>query len=76
MNKRTKPEYVDVTKRVAIDPARPWGRKKVVKVKELRYPPSLKHFIVECKMMPSFKPKIQNIRQSTIDILLNSNKNN
>jgi hypothetical protein len=72
MNKRTKPEYVEVAKRVPIDPQRPWGRKKVVKVMELRYPPSLKHFIATCRKNPSLQPRIQNIRQSTIDILLNS----
>ena len=72
MNNRTKPEYVEVSKRVPIDPTRPYGRKKIVKVMELRYPASLKHFIRQCKRNPSFQPRVQNIRQTTIEILLTS----
>lgn len=70
MNTRTKPEYVLVKKRVPIDDSRPWGRKKLVSVSELWYPPSLKHFIKECKKNQLFQPRVQNIRQTTIDLLL------
>lgn len=70
MSNRTKPEYVLVSKRVPIDPTRPYGRRKVVKVKELWYPPSLKHYIKECKKNRKYQPIVQNIRQTTIDILL------
>ena len=69
LNKRTKPEYVLVSKRVPIDPKRPWGRKKIVKQLELKYPPSLKHFIKECMRMPSFKPQVRNLREKTIELL-------
>ena len=71
MNKRTQPEYVSVTRRVAVDSTRPFGKRKTINVKELLYPPSLKHFIKQCKGDRRFKPMIQNIRQSTIDLLLN-----
>ena len=71
MNKMTKPEYVRVAKRVPIDPKRPFGRTKIVKQMELKYPPSLKHFIKECKTKREDQPKVQNIRQVAIDLLLN-----
>jgi hypothetical protein len=70
-NTITKPEYRKVTKRIPIDPQRPWGRKKLVQVMELKYPPSLKHFIKECRESRLYKPMIQNLRQTTIDIILN-----
>jgi hypothetical protein len=70
-NKLTSPGYTKVPKRVPIDPTRPYGRKKVVKVKELKYPPSLKHFIKGIIQIPSYRPKVQRIRETTIDILLN-----
>jgi hypothetical protein len=70
-NTITKPEYRKVAKRVPIDPLRPWGRKKMVQVMELKYPASLKHFIKECRESNLFKPIVQNVRQTTIDIILN-----
>lgn len=70
LNKRTKPEYVKVAKRIPIDPQRPWGRKKVVKVVELLYPPSLKHFIKACKKNRNYQPRVQDVRQTAIDLLL------
>lgn len=69
-NHREKPEYQLVTKRVPIDEKRPWGRKKITKVVELKYPASLKHFIRECMLIPSFKPMAQKLREKTIEILL------
>jgi hypothetical protein len=74
MNDRTKPEYVEVLKRVPVDPKRPWGRTKITKVKELRYPASLKHFIQECKKNREYQPSTQNVRQVAIDLLLNNKK--
>lgn len=71
MNKRTKPEFIKSTKRVPVDESRPWGRKKIVKVLELKYPPSLKHFIKTCRSDSNFQPRVQNVRQTTIDMLLN-----
>jgi len=71
INKRTKPEYVKITKRVPIDESRPWGKKKIVKTIELKYPSSLKHFIRDCRSDHNFQPWVQNIRQTTIDMLLN-----
>lgn len=58
-----KPETYKATRRV--------GR-RIIYVNELRYPPSLKHFIKEKKCLPAYKPNVQNIRQATIDILLNN----
>jgi hypothetical protein len=72
MNNRTKPEYVKVNKRVPIDPTRPYGKIKMVVVAEIRYPASLKHYIKECKKTRMYQPIVQNVRQATIDILLNS----
>jgi len=72
MDKRTKPEYVEISKRVPVDPTRPYGKKKIIKVLELRYPPSLKHYIKTCKKARIYQPRIQNVRQAAIDILLNS----
>lgn len=71
MNTRTKPEFCKISKRVPIDETRPWGRKKMVRSTELQYPPSLKHFIKECRKRSNFQPMVQNVRQTTIDILLN-----
>lgn len=68
---RTKPEYVKVSRRVPVDPQDLMERKIVV-VEELRYPPSLKHYIKECKKERIYQPRIQNVRQAAIDILLNS----
>ncbi len=72
MNTRTEPEYVTVMKRQALDPLRPWGRKKIVKVSELRYPPSLKHFIQSCKLNSNYKPRVEKLREVAIEALLNS----
>ena len=71
-NTRTKPEYVLVSKKIPLDPLRPWGRKKIIKTLELTYPPSLKHYIKSCKSNSSFKPKIQKLREVAIDALLKS----
>lgn len=71
LNKRTAPEYVIVSKKTPLDPLRPWGRKKITKVKELRYPASLKHFIVKCKDMREYKPSVIKVRENTIDLILN-----
>lgn len=70
MNKLTKPQYIKVSKRVPIDPTRLYGRKKTINRMELIYPPSLKHFIQDCKKNIRYQPMVQNIRQTTIDILL------
>ena len=70
-NKRVLPEFVKVSKKVPIDPTRPWGRKKVVSVIEKKFPPSLKHFIKSCRSNPSYQPIIQKVRQTAIDIILN-----
>lgn len=72
IDSRTKPEYVKVSRRVPVDPTRPYGKRKIVVVEELRYPPSLKHYIKECKKARIYQPRIQNVRQAAIDILLNS----
>jgi hypothetical protein len=72
MNKRVQPEYVLVNKRVPVDPKRPYGRSKIIKVLELKYPASLKHFIKECRQRRDFQPSVRNVRQATIDILLNN----
>lgn len=69
-SERTKPEYVEVLKRVPVDPKRPYGRTRVTKVMELRYPPSLKHFIKDCKKRREYQPRVQNIRHTAIDLLL------
>ncbi len=68
--KNIKPEYVEVWKREPIDPKRPWGKTKRVKSLELVYPPSLKHFIISCKHDYRFTPKVQKLREATIDLLL------
>ena len=72
MNKITKPEYIEISKRVAVDPTRPYGKKKIIKVLELIYPPSLKYYIKDCKKNRMYQPRIQNVRQAAIDILLKS----
>jgi len=67
-NKLTKPEKVKV-KTSQID-SRTWRR--IFKwVEVTKYPPNLKHFINERKNLRMFTPSIVNIRQSTIDLLLN-----
>jgi hypothetical protein len=71
INNRTAPEYVIVSKKTPLDPLRPWGRKKITKVKELRYPASLKHFIIKCKDMREYKPNVIKVRENTIDLILN-----
>lgn len=67
---RTEPESVKIMKWVPIDPTRPWGRKKRVLEKQLRYPSSLKHFIKICRTDIRFRPQRENVRQTSIDILL------
>lgn len=71
-NKLEKPEWVIANKRVAIDPLRPWGRTKLIKEKVLKYPPSLKHFIIECKLSGLFNPIVTKVRENTIDMILNN----
>jgi hypothetical protein len=71
LNKITKPEYVTKYKKIPLDPLRPWGPKKTIKLKELRYPASLKHFIIECKDMREYKPNVIKVRENTIDLILN-----
>jgi hypothetical protein len=67
-NKLTKPEKVKV-KTSQID-SRTWRR--IFKwVEVTKYPPNLKHFINERKNLRIFTPSIVNVRQSTIDLLLN-----
>lgn len=73
-NKLTKPEWVKKSKRVPLDPNRPWCRKTLKKVKELEYPPSLKHFIKNIMYDRRFRPKTQDIRNTTITLLLNEEK--
>jgi len=73
-NKLTKPEWTEKLKRVPIDPNRPWGRTTLKKVKILKHPPSLKHFIKKMMSYRRFQPKIQNIRNTTITLLLNEEK--
>lgn len=70
-NKKEKPEYVTCVKRIPLDPLRPWGRKKYVKTLELSYPPSLKHFIKECRESQQFRPSVNKVRECTIDLILN-----
>lgn len=70
-NTRTKPEYVKVRKKVPVDPTRPWGRKKIVEELKLVYPPSLKHFIIECKRKRVFQPEVTRVRENAIDLILN-----
>lgn len=71
-NLLTKPVYVLIKTRIPLDPLRPWGKKKVIKKPELKYPPSLKHYIKSCKSNSSFRPKVQKLRETTIDALLKS----
>jgi hypothetical protein len=67
-NKLTRPEKVKV-KTSQID-SRTWSR--IFKwVEVTKYPPNLKHFINERKNLRMFTPSIVNVRQSTIDLLLN-----
>lgn len=66
-----KPKYIMVAKKIPIDPLRPYGRKKIVRVMVLKYPPSLKHFIKDCRESGFFNPMLQNVRQTTINMLLN-----
>jgi hypothetical protein len=65
-NKLTKPEKVKVRQMKYIG----WKR-KFQWVEITKYPPNLKHFINERKHLRMFTPSIVNIRQSTIDLLLN-----
>jgi hypothetical protein len=44
------------------------------KIDVMSYPPNLKYFIKEKKAQPYFTPRISDIREATIDILL-KNKN-
>lgn len=71
-NKLTKPEWTIVPKRVPVDPLRPWGRARVTKVNQLKYPPSLRHFILECKSSGQFLPMVTKVRETTIDMILNN----
>ena len=67
-NKLTKPEKVKV--RTSQIDSRTWRR--VFKwVEVTKYPPNLKHFIKERKNLRMFTPNIVNVRQATIDLLLN-----
>jgi hypothetical protein len=67
-NKLTKPEKVKA--KISQIDSRTWRR--VFKwVEVTKYPPNLKHFINERKHLRMFTPSIVNIRQSTIDLLLN-----
>jgi hypothetical protein len=67
-----KPVYITVKKRVPIDPNIPWGRKKIVEEKVLKYPPSLKHFIKMCREMRHFQPNVVKVRESAIELILNN----
>ena len=49
-------------------------RRKFIKEKVTFYPASLKHFLIECKKNPNFKPSRTKVRDAAIDILLNSKK--
>lgn len=69
-NDRQKPEWIEVWKKVPIDPKRPWGRTKRIRVKKLIYPASLKHFIKEIKTNYRFIPRKNKVREATIDLLL------
>lgn len=64
----TEPVYVKVRKSVLLDENKPWRGSKRIYVNELKYPASLKHFIKECRKF--IHPKINAVRQTTIDILL------
>lgn len=70
-NKLTKPEYKLISQRVPIDPSRPWGKKRIVKKMILKYPASLKHFLISCRANPMFSPTKERVRETTIEILLN-----
>jgi hypothetical protein len=69
-NKLLKPEWVTINRRVLADPTKPYGKRKIVKEKVLKYPPSLKHFILEARNSPLFRPLVTKVRQNTIDMLL------
>lgn len=49
-------------------------KRKIVKEKVTFYPVSLKHFIIKCKHNPNFRPSISKVRETAIDILLNTKK--
>ena len=65
-NKLTKPEKVKVRQMKFVG----WKR-QFQWVEVTKYPPNLKHFINERKNLRMFTPSIVNVRQSTIDLLLN-----
>lgn len=67
-NKLKKPEYVFFNKKVPIDPNKPYGRKKTVMDKKLKYPPSFKHFILEYYNNPYYQP----IKTTKRDVIINS----
>ena len=67
-NKLTKPEKVKV-RQSQID-SKTWRR--IFKwVEVTKYPPNLKYFIKERKHLRMYTPNVVNVRQATIDLLLN-----
>lgn len=75
-NKLLKPEWVTINRRVLVDPTKLLGPRKIVKEKVLKYPPSLKHFILDARNSPLFKPSVTKVRQNTIDMLLGDDEFN
>ena len=65
-NKLTKPEKVKVRKLKYVG----WKR-QIQWVEVTKYPPNLKYFIKERKNSRMFRTNIVNVRQATIDLLLN-----
>jgi hypothetical protein len=66
-NKLTIPEKTFV-RRLQLDSS--W-RRAIKWVEITKYPPNLKYFIQERKHSRMFTPNISNVRQATIDLLLN-----
>lgn len=53
---------------------KPYRKYETIKI--IEYPPSLKHFIINRKAINKWKVETSAIRNATIDLVLNSNKNN
>lgn len=69
-NKLEHPEEKTIIKVVRVG----WGKRMRTKEKVTNYPASLKHFIEKCKQNPNFRPSVTKVRDTAIDILLNSKK--
>lgn len=64
-NKLTKPQWTIVYKRL-----KNHRINQTKKFNELKYPPSLKHFILESKSSGQFHPIVTKVRENTIDLIL------